>query len=61
MNIGYQDGKIVCGKEYNCSDETDMLIFVDMIKTKFAKLEQENEIYKHKLTSISSIADGYYR
>lgn len=59
MKILYENGKFISGTEYNCDDDTDMKLFVDTINTKFAKIEEENIVLKHKLRSIASLVNQY--
>lgn len=59
MKILYKDGKFISGTEYNCNDDTDMKVFVDTINTKFAKIEEENIVLKHKLRAIASLVNQY--
>lgn len=59
MKILYKDEKFISGTEYNCHDDTDMKIFVDTINTKFAEIEEENIVLKHKLRAIASLVNQY--
>ena len=60
MKIGYGNGKIIWGREYDCSDDVDMKILIENLKAEFSKIDEENILLKHKLATVNNILDDYY-
>ena len=58
MRLVYDYRKLkMLGTEYECSNETDMRVFVDDIKTEFRKLEMENKLLKSKIENIKELLE----